>query len=271
MELSSNQKTAFTETLTSYYADHARHDLPWRISDEDGHFDPYKVLVSELMLQQTQVSRVVAKYEQFLQQFPTVLSLSQAELGDVLRAWQGLGYNRRAKYLWLAAQQIVQDGAFPRDVNSLVALPGVGENTAGAVLAYAFNSPAIFVETNIRTVILHHFTRDGQIVSDSFVRDCLGQVLDRSNPRVFYWAMMDYGSYLKTQVKNNAQSKHYTKQSTFAGSNRQLRGAIIRALSDSAQDFEELSRQLDDPRLSDTLAQLVKEGLVQQKDREYYL
>src|SRR6185437_9030478 len=153
----------FMAQLTAYYEAHGRHDLPWRLPAPDGSFDPYKILVSEVMLQQTQVGRVLPKYQQFLSRFPDVKSLATAPLGDVLKMWNGLGYNRRAKFLWLAAQKIVDGfgGVFPSDVQQLELLPGVGANTAGAIRVYAFNKPAIFIETNIRTVYIHHFF-DGQ-------------------------------------------------------------------------------------------------------------
>jgi A/G-specific adenine glycosylase len=168
MELSNQARQEFLEALWEHYARVGRGALPWRQPEGDGSFDPYKVMVSELMLQQTQVNRVIPKYTEFLQRFPTVQALSAAELGDVLRAWQGLGYNRRAKFLWQAAQQIDQLGQFPNTLQDLVKLSGIGVNTAGAILAYAFNQPAVFVETNIRTVYTHHFFEDRTDIAHSF-------------------------------------------------------------------------------------------------------
>lgn len=183
----------FHDTIWAYYHDHGRHDLPWRQMT-----DPYAIMVSEIMLQQTQVSRVIPKYHEFLRQFPNVQSLAAARLGDVLRAWSGLGYNRRAKYLWQAAQAIADDfgGKFPDSRDQLVQLPGIGANTAGAILAYAFNQPTVFVETNIRTVYLHHFFADTEAISDVQIRKLLEQTLDHEQPREFYWALMDYGASL---------------------------------------------------------------------------
>ena len=261
----------FITTLRKYYDEHGRHGLPWRLPEADRSFDPYKILVSEIMLQQTQVARVIPKYEAFLKSFPTVESLTAAELAEVLLAWQGLGYNRRAKYLWEAARAIKQNGYFPTDMPGLVALPGVGVNTAGAILAYAYNQPVVFVETNIRTVYIHHFTRDGQIVSDDFIRDLVSSTIDRDNPREFYWALMDYGSHLKTLVKNNHRSKHYVKQSPFQGSRRQVRGEVLRLLRARPCKLSELKGRMSDDRLPGVLEDLLREGLISQHKSKYYL
>jgi len=263
--LSQTQREAFVTLLYEFYDRHGRHDLPWRLD-----LDPYRILVSELMLQQTQVSRVIPKYQAFLQQFPTARSLAAASLGEVLVAWQGLGYNRRAKYLWQAAQVVV-DG-FPATLEELTALPGVGKNTAGAILAYVFNRPVLFIETNIRTVYLHHFFPGEQAVSDAQVSEILAQTLDQANPRQFYWALMDYGSHLKqTRGNNIANSKHYVKQSPFAGSKRQVRGAVIRALSQHGHRLDELASTVVDQRLPEVLAELQAEGLIAQTDGVYHL
>lgn len=164
-----NDIAVFQETVWEYYRRHGRHDLLWRQPEADGRFDPYKILVSEIMLQQTQVPRVLPKFVEFLTRFPTVQALAAAPLGDVLAAWNGLGYNRRAKFLWQAAQKVVNDfdGVFPSTSEALVTLPGVGANTAGAILAYAFNQPAVFLETNVRTVFIHHFFKDSDLVTDA--------------------------------------------------------------------------------------------------------
>lgn len=238
----------------------------------DGQFDPYKIMVSELMLQQTQVARVIPKYHAFLAEFPTISVLAQAELGAVLRAWQGLGYNRRAKYLWLAAQQIDELGHFPETLAELVQLPGIGKNTAGAILAYAYNQPIVFIETNIRTVIIHHFFADAEDITDGSVAECVMQTLDRENPREWYWALMDYGSFLKIEYGNaSRRSKHFVKQSTFAGSKRQVRGAVIRALTDRPHSLKELTNVIPDERLSAVLIDLTVEGLIQQENNLYHL
>lgn len=289
---------AFIITVGQHYAKEGRHDLPWRLADKGGTFDPYKILVSEIMLQQTQVPRVVEKYRQFLMLFPTVQALAAAEPGDVLRAWQGLGYNRRALYLWRAGQQIAVADHFPDTVDELTALPGVGVNTAGAVLVYAYNKRAVFIETNIRTACIHHFTRDGQTVSDDFVRGSMAAILEAYERdwaehraifsegrggeemselnapvryRAFYWALMDYGSWLKKHVRNNAQSQHYRKQGRFNGSRRQIRGRVIELLRRAPHTKVELAAAIEDERLGDVLAMLESEDMIRQKHERYSL
>jgi A/G-specific adenine glycosylase len=257
------QIAEFRRIVWEYYQAHGRHDLPWRQTA-----DPYCILVSEIMLQQTQVPRVVAKYQEFLRLFPTTSALAAAPLGDVLRAWSGLGYNRRAKYLWEAAQR----GPIPSTLEALVGLPGVGVNTAGAVLAYAFNQPAVFVETNIRSVILHHFFADRTDVPDSAVREKVAATLDAERPREWYWALMDYGSYLKQATGNaSRRSRHYTRQSAFQGSRRQLRGAVLRNLSSGPQTIAALSAELADERLESVLDDLLREGLINRRGKTLML
>jgi A/G-specific adenine glycosylase len=264
----------FRAIIYEYYDHHGRHDLAWRQSEPNGSFDPYKILVSELMLQQTQVSRVTPKYQEFLSSFPTLDSLAQASLGNVLKAWSGLGYNRRAQYLHRAARQITEayDGKFPATIESLITLPGVGHNTAGAVLAYAFNLPTVFIETNIRTVYIHFFFPDMELVSDHDITSLVEQTLDHENPRYWYWALMDYGSYLKHDVGNVGRiSRVYTKQSKFEGSRRQVRGQVIRQLKSGSQDFKQLQHDIVDDRLASVLEQLVSEGLIQKNGHIFSL
>lgn len=272
MVLTPDQIAVFQEVLWGYYAQHSRDELPWRHPELDGHYDPYKILVSELMLQQTQVSRVIPKFNAFMAAFPTVESLASVQLAGVLQQWQGLGYNRRAKYLWLSAQAIRQTGRFPDSLPELIKLPGVGKNTAGAILAYAYNQPVIFIETNIRTVIIHHFFTDTDEVADDLVAKCVEQTLDHENPREYYWALMDYGSHLKSTFGNaSKRSKHYIKQSAFLGSKRQIRGAVIRELTNGPRDFGELSDQIADERLTTVIADLVSEGLIRSNNKRYHL
>jgi len=266
--------TSFQNIIWDYYRQHGRHDMPWRIPELDGSFDPYKIMVSEIMLQQTQVTRVIPKYLTFIHQFPTSVSLAAARLGDVLTAWSGLGYNRRAKFLHQAAQAIQTefDGVFPHSLDSLMRLPGVGKNTAGAIIAYAFNQPLVFVETNIRTVYIHHFFHDQMGISDTEIIKLIDATLDRQQPRIFYWALMDYGAYLKQAVGNlNKLSKAYTKQSTFQGSLRQIRGQVIRLLTSQPHTRASLAAQITDERLPTVLADLTREGLISIHDKQYRL
>lgn len=265
---------AFTEVLWAFYDDQGRHDLPWRLAEPNGEFDAYKILVSELMLQQTQVQRVIPKFNEFLMKFPDAVTLAAASLAEVLVLWSGLGYNRRAKYLWQAAHAIGNDlgGELPSTVNELVKLPGVGPNTAGAIAAYAYNQPALFIETNIRTAYIHHFFSDQTDVSDKQILSKLTDTLDHEHPREFYWALMDYGSYLKRTVGNlNRSSTTYAKQSTFAGSQRQVRGQVLRALAGGKQSTRQLRTVINDERVQSVLADLLAENLIKKVGQWYSL
>lgn len=237
-------------------------DMPWRQQT-----DPYYVLVSELMLQQTQVSRVIPKFNAFIEAFPTVEHLSKASLGDVLRLWSGLGYNRRAKFLHEAAKKIMgkHDGTFPHSYNDILALPGVGQSTAGAIMAYAFNQPIVFIETNVRTVYFYHFFDGNEKISDKEIQDILEQTIDKEHPREFYWALMDYGTWLKKHGQGRlSKSKHYKKQAPLKGSVREVRGQILKLLGDGPVDIQQLeSRYADDERLEAALSGLTKDGLVE--------
>lgn len=234
-------------------------DMPWRQDTQ-----PYYVLVSELMLQQTQVERVKPKFTAFIEAFPDERALASASLAEVLVLWQGLGYNRRAKFLHEAAKSVVIRGAFPSTEKDLLALPGVGKNTAGAIRAYAYNQPALFIETNVRTVYFHHFFADGELVDDRQIMSLLEATLDKEAPREFYWALMDYGTYLKRSgVGRITQSRHYKKQSALKGSVREVRGQIIRQLTVQDLSLEQLKKEVDhDMRFMPALEGLVRDGLV---------
>lgn len=269
----------FVDTVWNYYDAHGRHDLPWRKPDADGSFDPYKIMVSEIMLQQTQVGRVIPKYQEFLQQFPAVSALAKAPLADVLQAWSGLGYNRRAKFLWQAAQYVQHQcqGVFPRTVDELVALPGVGKNTAGAIATYAYQTAVPFIETNIRTVYIHHFFADHTDVSDAALLPYITQTLhergDDRSPREWYWALMDYGAFLKKQgVGQIDRSEHYKKQAPLKGSVREVRGLILKQLAKQDLAEELLAERVPaDERFQAALDALVKEGLVERSANRLHL
>lgn len=264
---------AFQTTIWSYYRDHGRHDLPWRLPETDGSFDPYKILVSEIMLQQTQVARVIPKYHQFLKDFPTFAVLAAAPLSFVIRSWSGLGYNRRAKFLWECAKKIMSEhnGQLPPNLAELIKLPGIGSNTAGAVLAYAYNKPVIFVETNIRTVFIYHFFSNVQGVHDREILDLVAKTFP-DEPRTWYWALMDYGAHLKQTVGNlNASSKHYIKQSRFEGSARQIRGQVLRLLGSRVYGLKELQAKIPDQRLNIILDALIAEGFIGKTNARYRL
>lgn len=252
---------SFKRTVWAYYRAHGRHTLPWRLT-----LDPYHILVSEVMLQQTQVDRVIPKYQNFIKKFPSAAVLAQASLQEVLQLWVGLGYNRRAKYLHEAATVIAHEG-FPRLPVDLQRLPGVGTYTAGAVAAFAYNIPMVIIETNIRSVFIHHFFADRDQVTDAEILPLILATLDHKNPREWYYALMDYGVYLKRQHgSNNAKSAQYVKQKPFMGSSRALRGALVRTITQSTKPVSctELSRILgeDTARVETELGRLVAEGLL---------
>ncbi|MBN2539702.1 MAG: A/G-specific adenine glycosylase [Deltaproteobacteria bacterium] len=230
--LTARRAATFRTTVYDYYERHGR-SFPWRETT-----DPYRILVSEVMLQQTQAPRVLLKYEEFVHLFPDVSTLATASLHDVLGAWQGLGYNRRALSLKQSAERIVilHGGIVPRDEDSLVSLPGVGPATARGVRAFAFNEPVVLIETNIRAVFIHHFFPREETVADSNLRPLIEKTLDRSNPRRWYNALMDYGTFLKKAHANPARrSAHHQIQSPFEGSIRQIRGAILRHILEKVQ------------------------------------
>ena len=243
-----------------YYLEEARTHLPWRASR-----DPYKILVSEIMLQQTQVERVIPYYKKFVRTFPSARVLSHVSLANVLHVWQGLGYNRRAKYLHQAAKQIAKKG-FPKTAEEIEGLSGVGHYTARAVLAFAFNKPEVFVETNIRTVFFHHLQPKRKL-SDKQLLPLVERALKESDmePREFYAGMMDYGAHLKRQgIALNKKSAHYTKQSKFEGSARQLRGAILRELLVHQATLSTLVHRIprNQQEVVHELTRLAAEGLV---------
>lgn len=261
----------FTETVKSHYKKQGRHELPWRLTT-----DPYSIAVSEIMLQQTQVDRVIPKYTAFLQKFPTVQKLAKAPLAGVLGMWSGLGYNRRAKFLHQMAQAVVNEykGTFPDSYEELKKLPGIGPYTAGAIAAFAFNQAVPIIETNIRTVYLHHFFKNKENVSDAALHKIIEKTLDTKNPRVWYWALMDYGSHLKsTGIKNNAKSKHYTKQSAFVGSKRQIRGAIMREVLKGPTTVQQVLKIIDRKKgdVQEVFDDLAREGFVKKEKGNYFI
>lgn len=271
--LSTKDIRSFRRQVYGYYRLHAR-QMPWREPEAGGSYDPYKILISEVMLQQTQVSRVVPKYNGFLVQFPTLHELAKARLASVLKAWSGLGYNRRAKYLHVAAQHLIKyhGGHVPAVLEELRTLPGIGSNTAGAILAYAYNLPVSFVETNIRTVYIHHFFPGQHAVTDREISELVTATLDTNDPRQWYYALMDYGAHLKSTCGNLSRaSKHYVKQSAFAGSKRQLRGQVIKMLATQTASAATLRQNLNDARLTDVLDELVSEGFLIFRQGRYRL
>jgi A/G-specific adenine glycosylase len=259
--------TKFQRIVYDYYQNFGR-DLPWRGTD-----NPYEILVSEIMLQQTQVSRVVHKYVEFIKTFPDIESLAEAPLRDVLKVWQGLGYNRRALSLKRLAEIVnaTYGGYVPSHVSLLMQLPGIGNATANAVCAFAFNQPVVFIETNVRTVFIYHFFSTKDTVKDSEIRPLVERTLDYDNPKHWYNALMDYGVALKKYCFNpGRKSAHHKEQSPFEGSARQVRGAILRALvTKPRQTVNELIKavRFDPDVVKKNIQSLEREGLVVNKGR----
>ena len=263
----------FRREVWNYYKKNARNDLPWRKTT-----DPYKILVSEIMLQQTQVPRVIEKYRSFIKKFPTVEALARSNLAQVLKEWNGLGYNRRAKYLHDAARVIVNEyvGNLKKALEH--PLSGVGPYTRAAVGTFAFNEPHAMIETNIRSAIIHHFfpvstksKRGESLLEDAKVMRIAALASEGQDPRTWHWALMDYGSHLKrTGVRNNDRSAHYVKQSKFEGSLRQFRGAILRELHRGSTSLRTLISRLNPdeqglPLLKKALAGLERDGLIKKE------
>lgn len=230
------------------------------------------------MLQQTQVDRVVPFYKNFIKRFPTAKKLASAPLADVLKSWQGLGYNRRAKMLKEAAQKLVDmplSGTRFNLVAELEKLPGVGPYTARAVAAFAYNQDSIVIETNVRTVIIHHFFPEKEKVSDAEIEKVLIEVLPLGRAREWYSALMDYGAHLKhSGISHNAHTEKHVKQSKFAGSLREARGAILRSLVSGSASRTRLLKLLSADRKEQMLAALealTTEGMVRVTKGEYRL
>ena len=275
---------AFQKTIWSRYRSHPR-PMPWRRTR-----DPYRILVSEVMLQQTQVARVADYYGTFIKTFPDFRALARAKTADVLLAWQGLGYNRRALALQKLAREVVEryGGKLPRGGEALMKLPGVGPYTAGAIRAFAFNEPDIFIETNIRRVFIHFFfpirgnrRKNQASVTDAAIRRYIERTLDKENPREWYWALMDYGAMLgeaarsapgvgRGQGNPNRRSAQYVRQSAFSGSDREIRGDIVRNLLAKKKVVgSALIKSYAEPpaRVSKILDKLAREGFLSREGK----
>jgi len=208
---------------------HGRHDLPWRRTR-----DPYRIFVSEIMLQQTYTSRVLPKYREWIQLFPNWRALSVAPFPRVLRAWQGLGYNRRARYLADSARIVVEKyhGRLPKRPEELESFPGVGRYTARAISCFAYGRCEPFIETNIRRVIIHDFFSSSEKgIADEKILAILELLEPRKRKRDWYFALMDYGAGLRGYFPNpNQRGKSYVRQTRFEGSTRYVRAAIVKTL-----------------------------------------
>jgi A/G-specific adenine glycosylase len=265
----------FQTYILDWYSKYGRHNLPWRTN-----YDPYHVLISEVMLQQTQVSRVIPKFLAFLDTFPTIKELAQATPKQIIQSWQGLGYNRRGLYLQKTAAAVMEkhNGIIPQTQDQLLKLPGVGPYTATAVAAFAFNKPVVVIETNIRAIYIHHFfahSLKGE-VPDTLLIPYIESTLYAENPRLWYSALMDYGSQLKLLIPNpSRKSKQYTKQSSFKGSFRQLRGSLLKQLTNTEKSLymlaEGVPEHFSQKEVELALVKLESEGFITKKQSTYSL
>lgn len=282
---------SFQQTIENFYKKNRR-DLPWRNTT-----DPYKILVSEIMLQQTQVPRVLIKYQEFIKKFPDFPTLARASQVDILQAWQGLGYNRRGLYLKKIAEKITLEfnGNIPRDPHILQTFPGIGKATAASIIVFSYNIPLAFIETNIRRVFIYFFFEDSKNpmsaeanirlrghrprdefeqrrIHDNEIFPLIEQTLSKDNPREWFYALMDYGSFLSKHPpaggeNPNKKSKHYTKQSRFEGSVRQVRGLILKTLlTKKILSKKKLQKEVNifDERFEKAFTQLLSEGFIEE-------
>lgn len=244
-------------------------DFVWRRN-----ITPYRIVVSEIMLQQTQTDRVAKKFPEFVALFPNWKKLAAASPSAVIKAWQGLGYNRRALALHRIAQLVCHEhhGRLPRDPKILTTFPGIGPNTAGSILAFAYNQPVVFIETNIRSVFIHLLFLDTLAVTDEQILPLVASTLDETSPRDWYYGLMDLGVVLKKHFGNpNRRSASYRRQTKFTGSNRQLRGEIVRQLSQKSSQRADalvavLTATWPPHAIRTALAQLAKEGFIVEKN-----
>lgn len=231
MELDAFAKLVWERGMEQY------RNLPWRLTR-----DPYEVWISEVMLQQTQVSRVDGRWQSWLDRFPTIEVLAGANQADVLEEWQGMGYNRRALALHRAAGIVVEAGEFPTSLKDLTALPGIGPATAAGIRAFAFNLPGVYLETNVRSVFLHELFPRETNVPDKRLVPLVEAACPHDDVRGWYYALLDYGSWLKRTIGNpSRRSRTHARQSEFQGSHRQKRASVVRMLLEARKEGEGLS------------------------------
>lgn len=268
----------FQKTILGWYKINKR-SLPWRRTK-----NPYKILVSEMMLQQTQISRVLPKYKEFLKEFPSLKALAKAPKSKLLKTWHGLGYWRRALYLQETAKIIEKEyqGKFPKDPKVLETLPGIGPYTARALACFAFNGKEAFIDTNIRRIYLHFFFPRKNVVSDKQILTVAQKAVLKNNPREWHYALFDYGAEVLKDKTINKRSKHYAKQSIFEGSFRSFRTKAVQFLlkqrgnKSTHKTLEsllkkELARQKSSYSAQEVIESLLRDKLVRKTKIRYYL
>jgi A/G-specific adenine glycosylase len=281
MKLSDKKKEAFQGFIWDYYYKNNRGNLPWRKK-----ITPYRIWVSEIMLQQTQVDRVVPFFNNWMKKFPSIKKLAEAPQSEVLCAWKGLGYNSRA----LRMKKTAELGNLPKTYDELIKLPGIGPYTAGAIMAFAYDQSTVMIETNIRRAYIHHFFKNStpnpssckeegdRTVHDREILEFIKQTLPENNFREWYWALMDYGAHLGKTIPNpNKKSRHYAVQKKFKGSDREIRGKVLEILLEEKKiSFQKLSKKLESlsvntERLHKVLAGLEQEGFLRQTHNFVFL
>jgi len=227
------------------------------------------------MLQQTQTGTVSEKFLKFTEFYPNFISLAESPLENVLKAWQGLGYNRRAIALKKIAEIVIREynGELPDSLDILKSFPQIGHNTASSIIAFAFNEPTVFIETNIRRVFLYFFFPQKQSVKDKEILPLIQDTMDNKNPRIWYYALMDYGVMLKKKHPElNKRSAHYRKQAQFKGSDREIRGKILKVLLEKQSvaeiDLKKLFKAKPE-RIKKILDRMVKEGFIKKINNKY--
>ncbi len=268
--------TEFRKFILSWYGKNKR-SFPWRKTS-----DPYRILVSEVMLQQTQISRVVPKYKKFLQEFPTLKSLAQVSTRKLLKTWKGLGYWKRALFLRESARKIIKEylGKFPQDSRSLETLPGIGPYTAKAIACFAFRKKEAFLDTNIRKVYLHFFFSKRKKVSDREILEIAQRAVRKKNPKAWHYALFDYGAAVLKGKRINRKSLHYYRQSPFQGSFRSFRTKAVRLLLSqnktshkTLESFleKEIRKTQKSYSSEEILFSLLKDKLIKKSKKYYFI
>ena len=263
----------FQVSLLEWYEKNKRDELPWRWTNKRP-VSPYHILVSEIMLQQTQVSRVLDKFPKFIAAFPAIGDIARASLSEVLNEWQGMGYNRRGLYLKQCAEELMErfNGEMPSERSVLAALPGIGPYTSGAISCFGFNTPEIFLDTNIRKFFLHYFFKNAnKKISDKEISPIAERLLYRENPRLWNYALMDYGALvLSRKSELLSRAKNYRKQSPFFGSNRFFRSQIVQYLLKRKKVSLEELQKISPRNIRPLLDALCKERLIREIRSDIY-
>ena len=253
----------FNEKIFAWWKKNKR-TLPWRETT-----NPYYIMISEIMLQQTQVNRSVEKYLEFIKEYPTIKELAEASVSSVLKIWSGLGYNRRALWLQEAANQIVRLNEFPKTPEELQKLKGIGPYTSRSILIFTFNYDIATVDTNIRRILIaENFAKVNTKEKELFI--IAQKLLPKGKARDWHNALMDYGALVLTSAKTGIKPK--TTISSSSKENRRFRGIIVKYLTRTTKAKKEKivkNCNIPNEKIDDILVGLIADGLVK-KIRKYY-